>query len=85
MCDKLSEKIRCIAKKAGSNIVAVITPHMKFIGELYLDEEGKYKCLVTLKNVKVVKLGCDGVDKVDHEHEWLNINPEHVVAFTVLK
>ncbi len=83
MC-KIYDNIHFLAKKGNNNHLNIVTPNLKIEANLYV-EESKLDSLITLKEAKVwiITNGCNC--EQFHYHEWLNINPKHIVAFSFIK
>lgn len=96
MCKEIVEKIYKISKKCGVNKVAVMTNKLKFYGTLCECEDCEKKSdgILTLTDAKIwrIKDICNCKEPDCHCNEvnfcavdWLNINADKIVAFTLKK
>jgi hypothetical protein len=97
MSKSILKTILKTAQNAASNRIAIITEYLKINGNIY-EEKGKceecHDDIITLTNAMVCRLNdyctcdgdnCDCNDYVCFRYEWLNINVNKIVAYSVVK
>src|SRR5574344_84236 len=89
--------IKKIVENEGTNNVIIITSHLKIEGKILIPEGKCEECCenyIALKDVEVCQLedycncnedGCHCNDANCCNHDWLNINIDKIVAFSVTK
>lgn len=94
MCHELIKEIYDISKEYNVKKVKVITNHVKICGELCECEEAEKMAALTLQNAKIwllddlCKCGdekCSCTTPYIIDVEWLHINPDKIVAFSLMK
>lgn len=96
MGEELVKDIYHISEKCGCSKVAVVTNHLKIMGDLYKDDNSgkKHEGFVTLTNAKMWRLEdiCNCKDpecKCNEanfcELEWIHVNVYKIVAFSLVK
>ena len=95
MHQELIKQIYEISKEYNAPKVKIVTNHIKICGELCeCKDPEKPRCSLTLKNAKIWML--DDLCKCTDENcgcitphviktEWLHVNPEKIVAFSLLQ
>lgn len=93
MCEDLVKKIYHISKKYNAENIAVMTGHFKIKGKLaHCDGDERSDYILTLTDAKTwllqdlckcsdQKCGCEA-PYICHS-DWININSEKIVSFTV--
>lgn len=86
MGNDIVEKIMKVSEMTGGiDEIVVFTESFKIYGSIAKDEKKPLKNILTLKNASV----CHHFDECNCSidspaYEWLNINEEKIVAFTIL-
>lgn len=97
MSKPISKAIYKIAQTNSSTRIVLFTQYLKIDGEIILPEKACDQChedILTLTNALVCRLKdyceCDGEDCDCHDYvcfryDWLNVNIDGIVAFSILK
>ncbi len=96
MSKPISKSILKIAEKIGSAKIVVITNHLKIDGNLFMKDGKCEEChedILTIQNALVCRLSdyctcddddCECNDYVCFRYDWLNVNIDSVVAYSIL-
>lgn len=97
MSKPISKSIYKIAEKNDSSRIVIFTEYLKIDGEIMLPEKSCDEChedILVINNAMVCRLkdycecqedDCDCNDYVCFKYDWLNVNVDEIVAFTILK
>ncbi|MBO8431509.1 hypothetical protein IAC76_08995 [Spirochaetes bacterium] len=97
MSKPISKAIYKIAEKNDSTRIVIFTEYLKIDGEIVLPEKSCHEChedILSLSNALVCRLkdyceceddNCDCNDYVCFKYDWLNVNIDEIVAFSILK
>lgn len=97
MFDKLRKKLEYIIEESGSSQIVIFTNHLKIDGFVYKCDgacKDTNDCILTLTDAVVCRLdeyctcdteGCECNDFVCFKYDWLHINMDKIVSFSILK
>lgn len=97
MSKKLLKTIDKIIASSSSNKITVFTNHLKIDGIVYQPEGRCEECnddYLTLENALICRLddycacddeGCKCDDYICFRYDWLNINTDDIVAFSLVQ
>jgi len=96
MSKPISTAIKKQIDKTGSNKVVIFTNHLKIDGDVYIEGTKCDQChedILTLTNTLVCRLRdyctceddeCSCSDYVCFKYDWLNINIDEIVAYSII-
>ena len=96
MSRPISKSIYKIAEKNETNKIVIFTQYLKIDGELNMPERFCEEChedIITLEDATVCRLKdycecndsyCDCNDYACFRYDWLNINVDEIVAYSIL-
>lgn len=95
MCEELIKHIYHISEKYGGDKVVIFTNHLKISGKLCkCEDRDKSDYILTLMNAHIHLLddlckcgdeNCNCSAAKIYQNEWLNINVDKIVSFTLVK
>ncbi len=97
MAKNLLKSIGKIIDESGSSKITVFTSHLKIDGNVFRPEGRCEEChedYLTLENALVCRLedycacdedDCQCNDYICFKYDWLNINMDDIVAFSIIK
>ena len=97
MTKALSKSIKKVCEKVGTNKIMIITNHLKIDGNLFIEDGKCEEChddILTLTNALVCRLNdycncegdeCNCDDYVCFKYDWLNVNIDEIVAYSVIQ
>ena len=92
----ISKAIKKIVEKTGSNKIVIITENLKINGSLYNETKKCDEChedIITMTDALVCRLSdyctceddnCNCNDYVCFRYDWINININSIVAYTII-
>lgn len=96
MSKPISKSIFKIAEKNESSRIVIITNHLKIDGRLYKENGRCEEChedIITITDALLCRLNdyctcdeddCECNDYVCFRYDWMNINVDSIVAFSIL-
>lgn len=97
MSNHVLKSIKKIVENEGISNILIVTSHLKIEGEVLIPEGKCEECIedyIALKNAEVCRLdeycncddeNCHCNDDICCKFEWLNINADKIVAFSVME
>lgn len=97
MSKPISKAIYKIAEKNDAYKIVIFTHYLKIDGELYTNDTKCDECheeVLPLQNALVCRLkdycecdeeNCDCNDYVCFRYDWLNVNIDEIVAFSIIQ
>ena len=96
MSKSVSKSVKKVCEKVGTNKIVIFTDNLKIDGNLFIEEGKCEEChddILTLTNALVCRLSdycncegdeCNCDDYVCFKYDWLNLNIEKIVAYSVI-
>lgn len=97
MSKNLMKSLSKIIEESGTNKITIFTGHLKIDGNVFEPEGRCEEChenYLTLENALICRLddycacddeGCECNDYICFRYDWLNVNINDIVAFSIVK